>query len=500
MKKFFTTISLIFILSLIASTSVSSAGKLNISMNICQYRFNQDTSLVELYYGLYYNADSLEMNNNASTFLVSLRISHDNQMVFNNLWQVENRATMTGNENNQQMLVDVLRYLLTPGIYNFKFVARDVSCPTLIDSLEFREVVIRKISDKDIAMSDIELAQTISPANPQNKDRFYKNGYRVIPNPISLYDETNNQAYYYIELYNFQANIKESYYHIQRTIFDNYGLPIPSLPVYKKKKLVRGDDAVEVGMFSIAQVPDGKYTLEIAVLDSAGANKSTSRSSFFVHNPQVTPLDRASLPEETQVANSEIAFLSPEDIEILLGVTRYFLNDQDKEVITGLTTLDAKKLFLYRFWKGHDVNAETPVLESLKQILTSIQNVNSNFGGMKTPGWQSDRGRVYILYGKPSEVQYYPNLADFKEFQAWSYDHIENGVVFIFGVLGGFGDFRLLHSTKTGEIYNDSWLDLVKVSKGDTGINEIDPAGGSRRETIREIFQRYNLELPRYLK
>ena len=59
---------------------------------------------------------------------------------------------------------------------------------------------------------------------------------------------------------------------------------------------------------------------------------------------------------------------------------------------------------------------------------------------------------------------------------------------------------QVIHSTKTGEKYNNGWFDLLKVTSGTTGIVSDFDAGGNRRQTMREIFQIYNLELPQYLK
>ena len=132
-------------------------------------------------------------------------------------------------------------------------------------------------------------------------------------------------------------------------------------------------------------------------------------------------------------------------------------------------------------------------------MIRRVQYSNSNFRHVKKAGWDSDRGRILITYGKPSEIQYYTNVPDFKEFQAWSYDNIESGVVFIFGVIGGFGDLRLLHSTKTGETNNIYWLDLLKVSEGGTGISGMGH-GSEQRQEVKDIFRSLNLEWPRYLK
>lgn len=483
------------------NSSLLCSDNFNLCLNVCQFRFNQDTSLVEVYYGLACQQDSLDQNIKSNpSFLMSLTILEKDKIVVKNIWQLEDQAKDDTEQGNQHMMVDVLKYLLAPGKYDFKLVARHLLQSDIIDSTEIKNVEIRAISPKLIGMSSIELAQKITPEKPENRDKFHKNRYRVIPNPLNIYGSDNNQVYYYLELYNLTKEIKTDFFLLKRTIVDNNGLPLPSVPIYNKKKRIRGDDAIEVGTIDISILPSGRYYLNFSTLDTTGKEYVSSETAFYVYNPDIALPDHTTLPIEQQMASSEIALLSSEDLEVLVGVTNYFAFEEEKNVLSNLTTEDAKKLFLYRYWRDHDNDKSTPILESFREIMKRIQYSNENFKQMKIPGWKTDRGRVLILYGRPSLIQYYTNVPAFKEFQAWSYDHIEQGVVFIFGVLGSFGDLKLIHSTKTGEKYNEGWFDLIKITSGTTGIMDDMNAGINRRESLREIFQRHNLELPRYLK
>jgi len=474
------------------------ANELNLSLQICQFRFNSDTTLVEVYYGLGYQSDDVAQDvASIPSFVLSLSISKNDKIVTKNIWQMEGQNSTE--QRNQQVLIDVMKYLLIPGNYNFKIVAKQLSSTELIDSTEINNFTIRAIKSGQLEMSDIELARDIQSTAPESKDRFYKNRFRVTPNPLNVYGIENKQIYYYFELYNL-GKINSDCFYIKRTIVDNNGLPLPSLPEYEKKKRIRGQDAVEVGMFDVSQLPSGKYFITFTIHDSSKIVHRSSQTPYYVYNPEITLPDRNTLPIEQQMASSEFALLSPEDLDVIAGVTNYIANDEDKKVINNLMTVDAKRIFLYRFWRERDQEKSTPVLESFREVMTRVRYANENFKQLKTHGWRTDRGRVLIIYGKPSLIQYYSNVPAFKEFQAWSYDHIEQGVVFIFGVLTSFGELELIHSTKTGEKYNDGWFDLIKVTSGTTGMAEDFAGNTNRGQTFREIFQQYNLELPRYLK
>ena len=483
-----------FILLLLSN--VVYAEKLSLNMDIKQYRFNKDSSLVEIYLGIL-TADTNKTQ--PDQFVLEFTINSKGKSIVKNLWRLEEQLKYPGSQFNHQMIVDILKYLLPAGVYDFKLIAKNLSKPEEMDSTEIKDIPIKIFDRKKTEISDIELAQIIVPSHPQKKNRFDKNRFKVVPNPLNLFDQENQNVYYYLELYNLTESIKSKYFYIRRTIVNSNGLPLVSLPIYQKKKRLLGNDVVEVGMFDVSTVPSGKYYLNFSVCDSSLQQFASSSTGFFVHNPAVIPGEFVKLSDEDQMAGSEIALLTEENIEDILVVTKYFLNTEEKKIIENLKDLQAKKLFLYNYWKNNDKDNNTPILESFREILTRMRFANTNFSTMKEKGWQTDRGRVLILYGKPSEIQRYPNVADFKEFQAWSYDNIENGVVFIFGVLGSFGNLQLIHSTKTGEISNEYWFDLIKVSVGKMGIGET-AEGYSTRNTIRDMFRKYNLELPRYLK
>ncbi|MCW8824752.1 MAG: GWxTD domain-containing protein, partial [Ignavibacteriaceae bacterium] len=78
-------------------------------------------------------------------------------------------------------------------------------------------------------------------------------------------------------------------------------------------------------------------------------------------------------------------------------------------------------------------------------------------------GWKTDRGRVFLVYGEPSEIDRHPNETDTRPYVIWIYESIEGGVLFVFGDLTGFSDYQLLHSTKRGELRDDSWRRRIAV-------------------------------------
>lgn len=116
------------------------------------------------------------------------------------------------------------------------------------------------------------------------------------------------------------------------------------------------------------------------------------------------------------------------------------------------------------FWKIRDTNPVTPENEFFKDYLNRIEIANQRYSAMGRTGWKTDRGRVYLLYGEPSEVERYPNQLESRPYEIWRYNELEGGVYFVFADITGFSDYLLVHSTKRGEMRDDNWSRRINVN------------------------------------
>ena len=67
--------------------------------------------------------------------------------------------------------------------------------------------------------------------------------------------------------------------------------------------------------------------------------------------------------------------------------------------------------------------------------------VNEHFSGWE-PGWETDRGMIYILFGPPDEIQRTnPAAGNSTVYQIWNYLKVSKQ--FVFRDQNGFGDYRL---------------------------------------------------------
>ena len=104
---------------------------------------------------------------------------------------------------------------------------------------------------------------------------------------------------------------------------------------------------------------------------------------------------------------------------------------------------------------------EAQPARSRSEYLQRIAAADQLFSAFKKGGWRTDRGRVFVLYGKPDEFERHPSNAA-KPYEIWHYYRIENGVQFVFVEKSGFGDYELVHSTKRGELEDPGWMRFIQ--------------------------------------
>jgi GWxTD domain-containing protein len=194
-----------------------------------------------------------------------------------------------------------------------------------------------------------------------------------------------------------------------------------------------------------------------------GNQAVTSSKKFFVYNPDVQVVDSIE-SSATSSISSMFGAMSEEEIDDLFMKSKYIATSEEIEKYKKLSNLEGKRTFMNEFWKRRDDNPYTPENEFFKEYLNRIEIANQRYGAMGRTGWKTDRGRVYLLYGEPTEIQRYPNQLDSRPYEIWQYNGIEGGVFFVFADLTGFSDYQLVHSTKRGEIRDDNWSNRINVA------------------------------------
>ena len=136
----------------------------------------------------------------------------------------------------------------------------------------------------------------------------------------------------------------------------------------------------------------------------------------------------------------------------------YIIDDRERQAFLSLKTDEERDHFIDQFWQRRDPsasasgngqfrdpNAGSPQNAFRTEHYRRIAFANRRFGWQSTPGWKTDRGRIYIVYGPPDEIESHIPGVKFP-FDQWLYHSmrgIGTNVMVEFDDVEKNGDYRM---------------------------------------------------------
>ncbi|MCB9462520.1 MAG: GWxTD domain-containing protein [Candidatus Eisenbacteria bacterium] len=160
----------------------------------------------------------------------------------------------------------------------------------------------------------------------------------------------------------------------------------------------------------------GNYLLEVEV--EAGGKKAKRKFAFQM--------------DETTVSLTN-------DMEQSLDLVRLIATKAEINALEDAPE-EARAEAWTKFWDERDPTPGTPDNEFKNSFFQRVRYANENYGVLE-PGWRSDRGRIYIKYGQPEQVESRPSRVDGLAVEVWTY--IDLGLRFVFVDYDGFGRYEL---------------------------------------------------------
>ncbi len=91
------------------------------------------------------------------------------------------------------------------------------------------------------------------------------------------------------------------------------------------------------------------------------------------------------------------------------GPVHYIVSEDEIRDFKNLKTDPERAAFVERFWRRRDPTPKTLANEYRQLFWQRVQEADEKFLDSAGPGWKTDRGKIYILYGPPEEVHEDPN-------------------------------------------------------------------------------------------
>src|SRR5579872_1548238 len=145
----------------------------------------------------------------------------------------------------------------------------------------------------------------------------------------------------------------------------------------------------------------------------------------------------------------------------------YIIKPEERAAFEKLTSDDERKQFIEQFWLRRDPTPGTPENEFKDEYYRRIARANERFVTATLTGWKTDRGRIYIVFGPPDEIESHRSGGIYQRsaaegggttttypFEAWLYRYIDgvgNNVKIEFVDRDGSGAYRMVTSASDKE-------------------------------------------------
>ena len=341
---------------------------------------------------------------------VELRVEGDGGG-FRNTWREEvNVGSFDETTLDRETVVFQSEFSLRPGTYDLTLEVRDTQGGNEATAESELEVPAIGPPASGFAISDPVLVRFFGPAQVGG-ERDY------VLYPSHYFDTTPQEVSFLVEAYAGPGATAVPA-RLDVAISPDSGgvavstrsIPIPSM----------GDGSARIhGSVSGSGVDAGLYRLTTTLRDSAG---------------------QALAESSTRLSVSAVTQWVEENWEDAIELLAYEAIDEEREALER--TPSAQRLEAWNeFWRVRDPAPATPGNEAFEQYFRRIAVANANFSTKLRPGWKSDRGRVYVAFGAPTDVIRRPINSTTLPLEIWVYDN--PGFEIVFEDRIGFGNYQI---------------------------------------------------------
>lgn len=463
---------IIFALIILFSNNLFAAFSVNI--DAAAFSHSKDSIAWEFYYSFLNDNLNYKESEGIYTAEVFFDVSINSGIETLDYQWIFTNSVNDIEQTHNLYLFGVKKFLIKEGQYEIKFKIRDLNDTASIAEKSLKIITPDFKFDK-IEASDIQLSKygILKVDATVNWDKMFdKNDYYIIPNPQLEYGDSDKTLKFYYELYNAKYFAPEGI-DISYKIYDaiNNILLDSTFTYYPSGDLENIYDEIDINF-----LPTGIFYLKITEaypIDEPTDSLSRIKKFYFVNTDKPAEAPNIYYAEAQKFEHSEFAAMSPEQIEHELEIIRLIATSFEKDQLERLGTLKAKQRFLFKYWLAQDPEPDTFENERLVEVRKAEDHANTYFSwGSTKNGWKSDRGRVLIKYGFPTDIEREVANSNLRAWSEWWYSDIQGGVRFYFVDINGFGDFKLVHSTAMGELYFTDWYNQFVPDSKDDPFNE----------------------------
>ncbi len=375
--------------------------------------------------------------------------------------------------------IDNHRYALPNGSYGIEITLTDNNDP-LKKSFTYKENVVINYSKTEISSSSIQALE--SYAKTVNQSSISKSGYDLIPYNVNYYPEKQNKLSFYMETYATDTVLGKGQnfvyeYHIERKEDS-----VEMMRGFKKQTTAKVNPLL--AQLDISGLETGNYYLVIQLKDKT--NKVQLQKKWFFQRRN-NILKAIGYKEKRSVyeffGNYNNIDTMKMFVECLWPISTTL--EKDWQINVSLSKdPEAMKKYIVDFWQKKSGDSLDP-LQLWIAYYDQVKYVNKTFRCGKQRGYYTDRGRMYLQYGKPDQRVQQPSEPYSYPYEIWQYYTVydqTNGQFYhnkkcVF-VNKNIADdcYKLIHCEIRGEQYNDKWRYEITKRENNPNLDATQPS------------------------
>ena len=166
---------------------------------------------------------------------------------------------------------------------------------------------------------------------------------------------------------------------------------------------------------------------------------------------------------------------------------RWIISDEEERAFKSLANDEERDQFIEQFWLRRNPNPDSNDNEFRDEHYARIEYANEHFAAGK-PGWLTDRGHIYIAFGKPDSIDSHPSGGSYQRpveegggetstfpFETWHYRYLPS--------VGDNVDIEFVDSCMCGDYHatiDRSEKDALKHTPG-AGLTQYEEMGQSKK-------------------
>lgn len=222
------------------------------------------------------------------------------------------------------------------------------------------------------------------------------------------------------------------------------------------------------GSLDLAGLPEGAYRIRLTV--RVGDSTLSAEAPFAMSSVATMAATQAAPPTAGGTSGGDL-FEDADEMRLdsLFAPLVYVAEGSRDLGLYRTLSVDGKRRFLRDFWSHRDPSPGTPDNPARDEFYRGVAYATGAFresGAADLPGWNTDRGRVYLKNGRPDEVLRKPSGS--RPYEAWRFTR-GRARWYVFMDETGFGHYVLVGTDDRRESSRQRW----QVSLGPDGTRDV---------------------------